>query len=146
MSYILGLNCYHGDASACILRDGKLIAAIEEERLLRVKHWSGFQINSIKYCLQEAGITIAAVKIVAINSDPKANLIRKGLHVLKYNVSPRLLVDRLKNANARKSVQSELSNLIDYSSFKGSVRYINHHFAHLASAFYKSPYEKAAIL
>jgi carbamoyltransferase len=58
MSYILGINSFHGDASACILKDGVLLAAAEEERFLRVKHWAGFPKQSISYCLREAGISM----------------------------------------------------------------------------------------
>ena len=62
MSVILGLNAFHGDSSACLLQDGKLIAAVEEERLNRVKHWSGFPIEAITYCLGEAGLKIEDVE------------------------------------------------------------------------------------
>ena len=55
---ILGINAFHGDSSACIFKDGKLIAAIEEERLRRIKHWAGFPSESIKFCLDECGITL----------------------------------------------------------------------------------------
>lgn len=64
---ILGLNAYHGDSSACIVVDGKLIAAVEEERLTRIKHWAGLPVQSIKYCLQESGIRLQDVDHIAIN-------------------------------------------------------------------------------
>ncbi|GIK62068.1 MAG: hypothetical protein BroJett017_29580 [Ignavibacteriota bacterium] len=59
--YILGLNAYHGDSSACLIKDGKIINAIEEERIRRIKHWAGFPSESIKFCLKDAGITISDV-------------------------------------------------------------------------------------
>ena len=77
--YILGLNAFHGDSSACILKDGVLIAAAEEERFLRIKHWAGFPEESIKWCLQEAGIELDDINHIAINQNPKANLIKKSL-------------------------------------------------------------------
>ncbi|MBW3022894.1 carbamoyltransferase, partial [Candidatus Woesearchaeota archaeon] len=76
---ILGLNAYHGDSSACILVDGKLIAAVEEERFTRIKHWAGLPVQSTNYCLQEAGVKLQDVDHIAINRDPKANFMKKAL-------------------------------------------------------------------
>ena len=75
--YILGINAYHGDSAACVFKDGKLIAAIEEERLRRVKHWAGFPSESIKFCLDECGISIQDVDYVTISRDPSANIYKK---------------------------------------------------------------------
>ena len=75
---ILGLNAYHGDSSACILIDGKLIAAVEEERFRRIKHWAGLPVQSINYCLKEAGVKIEDIDHVAVNRNPTANLLRKA--------------------------------------------------------------------
>ena len=83
--YIIGINAYHPDSSACIIKDGKLIYAIEEERLTRIKHWSGFPTLSIKHCLKEAKIKLSEVNYISINRDPKANLFKKFLHVLGVN-------------------------------------------------------------
>ena len=55
MTYVLGLNAYHADAAACLVKDGDLVAAVEEERFRRIKHWGGFPSESIRYCLAEAG-------------------------------------------------------------------------------------------
>lgn len=66
---ILGLNAYHGDASACLLRDGEIVAAAEEERFRRIKHWAGFPSGAIRYCLLEAGATLDEIQHVAVNSD-----------------------------------------------------------------------------
>ena len=71
--YILGVNSHHGDASACLLKDGVLVAAVEEERFRRIKHWAGFPSLAIQYCLDEENISIEDVEHIAINSDPKAN-------------------------------------------------------------------------
>ena len=75
MAIVLGLNAYHGDSSACILREGKLIAAAEEERFRRIKHWAGFPSQSVAYCLQEAGLQLGDVEHVAINRDPAAPIL-----------------------------------------------------------------------
>ena len=73
--YILGLNAYHADASACLFYKDKIIAATEEERFVRIKHWAGFPINSIKFCLTEANISINDVDHITIGRDPKAKII-----------------------------------------------------------------------
>jgi carbamoyltransferase len=70
---ILGLNAYHGDSSACIVIDGKLIAAVEEERFTRIKHWAGFPFEAIEYCLDEAGVRVEDINHIAVNRNPNAN-------------------------------------------------------------------------
>ena len=146
MEIILGINAYHGDASACLLIDGRLIAAAEEERFLRVKHWAGFPKKSIEYCLSTGGISLSDVHVIAINSDPKANYFRKILHVLRHRVDFDLVMERLRASKVRKSLEETLSEAFPGIIFKGKVRNINHHLAHLSSAFYVSQYEEAAIV
>jgi carbamoyltransferase len=146
VNYILGINSFHGDASACILKDGVLIAAAEEERFLRVKHWAGFPKESISYCLDEAGISLSEVSAIAINSDPKANYFRKIIHVLRYRVDFALVKDRLLNSEAKKTVTQSIEESFPDQIFCGKIRHINHHMAHLASSFYVSPYEKSAVV
>ena len=77
MTYILGLNCFHADSSACLLKDGKILIALEEERINRIKHWAGLPILSIKKCLESEGINIDNVDYVAINQNPTANILKK---------------------------------------------------------------------
>ena len=97
MVSILGLNAFHGDSAACLIRDGILIAAAEEERFRRIKHWAGFPSQAIAYCLQEAGIALADVDHVAVNQDARASLGRKILYTLTQRPDPRLVFDRLRN-------------------------------------------------
>ena len=75
--YILGINAFHGDSSACLLKNGVLIAAAEEERFRRIKHWAGFPSEAIQWCLSEAKIDLDEVHHVAVNQDIKANLFKK---------------------------------------------------------------------
>src|SRR4051794_29560458 len=77
--YILGINAYHGDAAAALVRDGELIAAVEEERFNRVKHCAGFPVRSIEYCLRTAGISAGDLDHVGISRNPSANLHKKIL-------------------------------------------------------------------
>jgi len=143
---ILGINAYHGDSSACLVVDGNLVAAIEEERFRRVKHWAGFPSESISYCLSEAGVTLSDVIHVAINSDPKANLIKKIRFTLKNRPELGLIVDRLKNQKERKSIEQELKRAFPDQPFYGQIKYIEHHMAHLSSAFHVSPYDEACVV
>ena len=147
---ILGINAYHADASASILVNGKLIAAIEEERFTRTKHWSGFPVQAIVFCLNETGVPLKDVDYICIGRDPKAKFKKKlgfmmqsPLHVLKY------AVNRFANAKKIISIASELQKVdptLSIEELQSKIQNVEHHRSHLASAFYPSPYEDAAIL
>jgi carbamoyltransferase len=147
-NFILGINAFHGDASACILRDGILLAAAEEERFCRVKHWAGFPIESIRYCLTEAGISIEKVDHIALNRNPSANLLRKALFAFSKNPNLSAVTDRLRNAGKVKGVADSLAAGlgVPLSSIGGEIHYIEHHLAHLASSFFVSPFKRAAVV
>lgn len=144
---ILGFNAYHGDSAACVVEDGVLVAAVEEERIRRVKHWAGFPSEAIKVCLDLAGIKISDVDFIAVNRNPKANTSKKVLSALS-GLSPKLVMDRLKNARKIRDIKLDLmSDLkVKKDDIKANVYNIEHHIAHLASAFYVSPYSKSAIV
>lgn len=144
MTTILGLNAYHGDSAACLLRDGSLVAAAEEERFRRIKHWAGFPSEAIAYCLAEAGTSLDQVDHVAINRDPRANLWRKLRYTLTQRPSPALLWSRLGNRRRWTGLAERLRTAFPETPFRGRIHHVEHHLAHLASAFYVSPYEKAA--
>jgi carbamoyltransferase len=143
MTIILGLNAYHADSSACILVNGKLVAAAEEERFRRIKHWAGFPSEAIAYCLQEAKARLSDVHHVALNSDPRAGLGRKVAFALRNRPDPRLIVDRLRNAKRRAAIEDELARAFPGQRFAGTVHRIEHHLAHLASCFHVSPFDDA---
>lgn len=140
---IIGVNAYHGDAAACIVRDGVIVAAAEEERFRRVKHWAGFPSQAIRYCLAAAGARLADVDVVALNSDPRANLMRKVGYVAMSRPDPRLVFDRLRNQGKRLTVEAELAEAFPGDTFKGRVARVEHHLAHMASAFLVSPFREA---
>ena len=121
MTFILGINAFHGDSSACLVRDGVLVAAAEEERFRRIKHWAGFPSESIKYCLAEAGISLADVAHVAINQDSRASLGRKILYTLTNLPSPALVLDRLRNKRKRDSIETHLQRAFPGQAFGGLV-------------------------
>src|SRR3979411_783812 len=100
---ILGLNAFHADSSAALVRDGSLIAAAEEERFRRVKHWAGFPAQAIAYCLREAGLQLSDVVQFASNQDNRANLMRKMAYFLTQRPGFNLVFSRLRNRRARAS-------------------------------------------
>ena len=102
---ILGINAFHGDSSACLLRDGVMVAAAEEERFRRIKHWAGFPSEAIRWCLLDAGIGLEQVDHVAINQDGKANLGKKLSYTLLKRPDLGLVLDRLRNKLVRRRVQ-----------------------------------------
>lgn len=146
---ILGINAYHADASAAIFVNGQLVAAIEEERFRRVKHWAGFPEMAIGFCLNEAGIGFEDVDYFAIGRDPKAKLFKKLLYLAK---NPSGSVDAVKNRmqNSRKvgSLENELAGIsgLPESHFKSKIKQVEHHRSHIASAFFASPFEEAACI
>ena len=143
---ILGLNAYHGDSSACLVVDGKLVAAAEEERFRRIKHWAGFPSEAIRYCLEEAGIGLGDLDHVAINQDAKANLWRKIAFTLSKHPDLGMVVDRIRNKRERLHADAELEQLFPGQRLRGKVHQVEHHLAHLASAFFVSPFQDATVV
>jgi carbamoyltransferase len=143
MTYVLGINGYHGDSAACLVADGKVIAAAEEERFRRIKHWAGFPSESIRYCLAAADIGLDAVDHVAINSNPKANLLKKIRFAFANKPGLNFILDRVKSSKERASLEDDLKTAFPDAPFGGQVHYIEHHLAHLASAFCVSPFDDA---
>jgi len=143
---VLGLNAFHGDSSAAIVRDDMLVAAAEEERFRRVKHWAGFPSLATAYCLNEAGLTIADVDHIAVNQDNRANLTRKIGYLISQRPNLGLIISRLKNRKARASIADLLAQNFSGRAFKGQIHNIEHHLAHLVSAFHVSPFENATVV
>ena len=188
--YILGINAYHGDASAAIIKDGELLAAVEEERFNRVKHCAGFPSEAVRYCLRAAGIQIEDVAHIGISRDPAAHLHKKVLFaatrasrqvagIRKQKAGGRRqeaveiaeiasdadtgngangrnrgnglfaqIKDRLNNAAKVRDLKDDLAAALGVSTtqFNAQFHNIEHHRAHLASSFYVSPFQKAALL
>jgi carbamoyltransferase len=146
MSLVLGINAYHGDSAACILKEGRLVAAAEEERFRRIKHWAGFPSEAIRYCLGAAGARLGDLDCVAINRDPKANFLRKVRHMLSRRPYLPVLLDRVRNHRKWASVREELEKAFPGESLRCTIKHVEHHLAHLASAFLVSPFERAAVV
>ena len=196
--YILGINAYHGDASAAIIKDGELLAAVEEERFNRIKHCAGFPSEAVRYCLRAAGIQIEDIAHIGISRDPAAHLHKKvlfaatraakasgqravagGQDAARRQEAGGMLQetvvldsattgeensngsngkrghglfaqikDRLNNAAKVRDLKADLAAALGVSTaqFKAQFHNIEHHRAHLASSFYVSPFQKAALL
>lgn len=146
--YILGINAYHGDASAAITRDGQLIAAAEEERFNRKKHCAGFPAAAVRYCLEAANITVDELDHVGISRSPSAHLHKKILFsITRLSNFSGLIADRLANAAKVRDIRTELATALKVSPhFPAKVHKVEHHHAHMASAFLVSPFDRAAIL
>ena len=148
IKYVLGINAYHGDSSACLIKDGKLVAALEEERIRRIKHWAGFPSESIKFCLNFAGIGIKDIDYITIGRKPKAHTLERIIFVLKNRPDFSFLIDRIKNRQRVKNIKQEFIEVFDLKpeELKAQFFEVEHHDAHLASAFFVSPFDKAAVL
>ncbi len=146
MTYILGLNAYHADAAACLVKNGTLVAAVEEERFRRIKHWGGFPSEAIRYCLAEAGVELGDVDHIAVNSDNRANRWRKLFYVATSGVSPSFVLSRLRQRGERADIAGNLATFLPDQTFRGTVHGVEHHLCHLASAFLVSPYDKAVAI
>src|SRR5712664_3319978 len=116
---ILGLNAFHGDSSVALVRDGKLVAAAEEERFRRVKHWAGFPSESIRYCLDAAGISLSDVHHAALHQDSKANLWRKISFTLARRPDPAMVLARMQKKRKRSRIEQEFQKCFPGTSFKG---------------------------
>src|SRR5580700_4732123 len=142
---ILGINAYHGNASAALVCDGKLVAAVEEERFNRVKYAAGFPAAAIRYCLKEAGITLADLDHVAVPRNPYARLGTKLFYALRM---PSFARERAKVLTKFTGIPTALAGAFDSDPARVAAKFhrVEHHQAHLASAFFVSPFERAALL
>jgi carbamoyltransferase len=142
---ILGINAYHANSSAAIVVDGRLIAAVEEERLNRVKYAAGLPVRAIQFCLDAAGAKLQQVDHIAVPRDPLARLGTKLRFAIRM---PRFALDRIRVMKKFAGIQEEIAKAFDLPVEGIRARYhrIEHHTAHLASACFTSPYERSAVL
>ncbi|MDG2407552.1 MAG: carbamoyltransferase C-terminal domain-containing protein [Pirellulales bacterium] len=145
---IIGLNAYHGDASAALVIDGELIAAVEEERFNRIKHWAGFPAESIRWCLEQGGIGPEEIDHVGISFNPRANFWPRLGFLARYRPSIRAVVDRLQRQGKTFGLVEQFAQSVevDPSALKAKFHRIEHHDAHVAAGFLISPFDHAAVL
>ncbi len=141
MNIILGINCFHADSSACIFVNNELVAAVEEERLNRVKHFAGLPIQSIEYCLSKLNCDKSLVQNIAINSNPISNFGSKVSYSLK---NPFTLQNKLKNFFNRQSLKlnigEKLKKNFGLTNFK--IHRVDHHLSHIASSYYACEFKE----
>jgi len=142
---ILGINAYHGNASAAIVCDGRLVAAVEEERFNRVKYAAGFPTHAIRYCLREAGLELKDIHHVAVPRNPYARLGTKLFYAIRM---PTFARERMKVLAKFTGIPQALAQAFETDPEKIAAKFhrVEHHQAHLASAFFVSPFERAALL
>ena len=145
---IIGINAYHGDASAALVCDGQLVAAVEEERFNRIKHWAGFPARSIRWCLESAGLTAADVDHVAVSFNPRANFWRRLWFVATHRPSAGAILDRLKRQGKTLGLEEQFAAAVGQpaGTLKAQFHRIEHHQTHVAAGFLISPFERAAVL
>jgi carbamoyltransferase len=146
---ILGLNAFHGDASAALLQNGHLTAAVEEERFNRIKHWAGFPAQAARWCLRgtdRARFPETFLAHVAISRDPKAQLGRKLVRMASRPGDWRRLANRTRNTMKVARLASALADSGVAQPDHVHIHHVEHHHAHLASAFFSSPFEEAALI
>jgi len=139
---IIGVNAYHGDASAASIVDGRLVAAAEEERFCRVKHVAGFPAQALRYVLEESGASRAELRHLAVARDPWARIFRKAWYALKM---PRVAGARLTVQERFATIADDVGSAIEVNPSAIQVHRVEHHKAHLASSFFVSPFEEAAL-
>jgi carbamoyltransferase len=145
---VLGINVYHGDASAAVLVDGDLVAAGEEERFTRVKHDTSLPLNAIRFCLEEAGLKPEDLHHIALSRDPLANLGRRLAFASGSRAGRRMAPTRGANLLRILRVRATLAKGLGilHPRIRARTQFVEHHLAHIASSFYVSPFERAAVL
>src|SRR4051795_10340414 len=143
---VLGLNAFHGDVSAALVRDGQLVAAVEEERYRRIKHVAGFPQQAMLACLDMGGITADEVDVFAVSRDPRAHLLRKAWFLLRHR--PRgTMGARARNLASVRNVPARIADSLGLNrrATRARTRFVEHHPSHLASAAFVSPFDSAAV-
>ena len=145
---VLGLNAYHGDAAAAILVDGELVAAVEEERFERVKHWAGFPKRAVEYCLSAANAKVEEIDHLAIGRNPRAHFVEKIIYSVRRRPQLGFVADRFRNMLKIRDPRSELATAlgVDVDRIRAMTHAVEHHKAHVASSFFASPFDDAAVV
>ena len=143
MKYILGINAFHADSSAALIKNGQVIAAIEEEKFTRLKHWSGFPKKSIKWCLQYANINFSDISHIGLNTNPKSQYFRKIRYLLSRKPNFKFYIDRFRKRSRGNSIKEILQKeFCDDNPLKAEIHYLDHHFCHMSSAYFPSKFKK----
>ena len=143
--HILGFSCFYHDSAACLVRNGEILAAAQEERFTRIKHDPRFPRHAIRYCLEEAGISIRDVNYVVFYDKPFLTFERLLMSYL--TVAPKGLRSWLEAMPLWLGQKLHIPRIVQRETgYEGEVLFTEHHEAHAASAFYPSPFSEAGIL
>ncbi|MCI0537727.1 MAG: carbamoyltransferase [Verrucomicrobiales bacterium] len=129
-----------------MVADGRIVAAVEEERLRRVKHWAGFPTEAIRCCLDQTRISIEDVSHIAVNRNSRANLLQKLGYTLQRRPDVNWLVDRIRKNREKSTILDELQAMFPQARVNATLHPVEHHFAHLASAFFVSAFDEAVVV
>jgi carbamoyltransferase len=145
MSIILGLNANHADSSACLIKNGKLLFGIEEERINRVKHWAGVPIQSIEECFKSTGIDSSEITDISLNTNPLSNFKKKSFFFIKNYLLGKKKYEIVERIKRKISIKDTINNQLNNCNFGSNVNihYIDHHISHIASAYYASGFKDA---
>ena len=146
---VLGINAHHADAAAALFQDGQLVAAVEEERLNRIKHYAGFPALAIQEVLRIAGVEFSDIDEIGLARDSRANLRKRVAWALRnLRGISRVARKRLKERAGLVGIEEQICEACGQprAALKAKVRRVEHHLAHAASSFLVSPFERAAIL
>jgi carbamoyltransferase len=141
---LLGINAFHGDSSAAVLDRGAFRCGVEEERLNRIKHWAGFPELAIRAVIEDTGSALSEIEHVAISRNPSAHFVQKILFALRRMQSLDTVKSRLANIRKISDLGDRLRDIDP--GFRGQIHHVEHHRAHIASAFFCSPFDEAACL
>tara|TARA_Y100000310_G_scaffold39520_1_gene37077 strand:+ start:2885 stop:4645 length:1761 start_codon:yes stop_codon:yes gene_type:complete len=143
--YVLGISCFYHDSSASLIKDGKVVAAAQEERFTRKKHDTSFPINAIKYCLESENISIQDINHIGFYEKPFLKFERLLYqHLESFPESYKTFIGNMPSwFNEKLRVVKITKKKLKYS---GDIFFINHHMAHAAGSYFPSPFSKAAIL
>jgi carbamoyltransferase len=139
---ILGLNINHADTSACIIVNNKIIAAIEEERFIRIKHYAGLPINSIEFCLKQSGLKLKDINFITVNYSPTANFMQKTFYSIK-NILSKSVLKKILNFKKKLFHTNDLEKYLKANNFSGKIINIEHHMSHIASSYYNSSFKRS---
>ena len=144
--YILGINAYHGDSSACLVKDGQVLAAIEEERFNRIKHWSGFPEKSINFCLEKYGLEINDLDYITTNSNFFSNIFLKISFSLNQLINPSFLLNQVIRKRKKTNLKNKIINSFNVKKLFPKIINIDHHLSHISSSYYCSPFDESISL
>ncbi len=148
MALVLGINCFHADAAAALVRDGHVVAACEEERFNRIKHSAGFPLEAVRYCLRQGGVDLRELDAIAVGMKPIDNVQDEVLQILSGRPNYSRQIQKRMDAVARfRDVKALLAREFGYPKDKvPRLEEVTHHLAHVASAYHGSGFEDAAVL